>query len=178
MAITLRSTKGSALTHTEMDDNFEEIEGTFSSSVTLSGQTTSITGIPSGINHLEVHLWGAFNHNADTGFRLGTSSGYVTSYNAQGGHYLYRNSVQWREFDQTAIWAYDNLANTYWGRIVCTRILSTGHKWHVFANLVDTDAIFLQMGAVDLGASLDRVQITNPSWGSHTAGTMQVRYKV
>lgn len=162
------------------DDDFDSessIEGTFSSSVTLSGQTTSITGIPSGMNHVEVHIWGALNIQADTGFRLGTSSGYATSYLSQGGHYFYRNAPQWREFDQTAIWAYDNLTNAYYGRYICTRILSTGHKWHVAANLVDTDAVFLQMGAVDLGASLDRVQITNPSWGSHTAGTMQVRYR-
>ena len=160
-------------------DSLSSIQGTYSSSVSLSGQTTSITGIPSGVTYLEIHLWDANNVQADTGLRLGTSSGYSTTYKAQGGHYKYQNYAGgWREVDQTAIWAYDNIATAYWGFSQCTIILNTNHYWHVQAHMCDTDGIFYNQGAVDLGGSLDRIQITNPSWGSHTAGTMQLRYKV
>ena len=154
---------------------------TYLNSASLSGASTTITGIPSTATMVIV----GWIDTSDTGgnskrVRLGTSSGIVsTNYETSDG-YLGggANNGAYARSDAYDFGAAGMGVNTFDGRIVFTRMGQANQLWYgEGSERLSGASVFkwYTIGSVDLGGPLERAQLSIPS-GSFDNGTMYVYY--
>ena len=145
----------------------------------LSGSSVSVTGIPSDAKVIQVMMQG-MSHNAteDTIFRVGTSSGTVTSgYNVGAGYLGTSSNNTTRRTNGFQGYAIGTASKIWNLRFTLTNI--NGNVWWGESFIVSEDAgdLHWMAGEIDVGGTLDRVVFTMVS-GSYDAGTAYVSYFV
>ena len=146
-------------------------------SSSVSGASTTITGIPSTAIHVRV-IFDGITGNGDWGFRAGTSSGVASSgYNTFAG-YMGGSSAGGSTF--TTSWRVEAPGtNPFGGQLDI--IKREGNNWEGFGNAFRDDgsnnsAIRLFSGHVALGGALDRIQVS--AFGaSFSAGDIYAWYQ-
>ena len=156
---------------------------------TLDASTETITGIPSGITELYM-VWDEVSTSADTpstfGVRLGTSSGIKTSGYKSSSNQGYDGSDTFIHLLYTA-YAIGDIGN--WG--AATAWSAQMYFWNIDSNvwvynatvrnsdgtgIYDYDVLQHWAGRVDLGGTLDRINVSVTS-GTFDGGTIKAYYK-
>ena len=153
---------------------------THGTSVTISGVTDyTITGIPSGVKRLSVLLYDiSTNGTASLRIRLGKSTGILTSGYLSVGGGQSSNSLT-NVADTTCFILMDQTVNASdTQRGVYTLTKSNDNKWFMEGSGV-RQGVYRNYacGAVDLGGTLDRIQLTNAG-NTFDGGTMTLMWEI
>ena len=152
---------------------------THGTSVTITGVTDyTITGIPAGVKRLSVLLYNiSTNGTAALRIRLGKSTGILTSgYLSVGGGNS--SSTLTNVADTTCFILMDQTVNANdTQRGVYTLTKSNDNKWFMEGSGV-RQGVYRNYacGAVDLGGTLDRIQLTNAG-NTFDGGTMTLMWE-
>lgn len=145
-----------------------------------SGTSVDFTSLPSWIKRVTVLLNGvSLSGTALLRFRLGTSSGFVTTGYSSNGSMV---SALGNTFaSQTAGFdVYDSASaagDTYSGKIVFENI--TGNTWIAVANIANnSNQFYTTVGSIALASALTQLQVTSSN-GTDTfdAGTINIIYE-
>ena len=150
------------------------------SSVSLSGASTTISGIPSDAQMVIV----TWENASDTGgsslkIRMGTSSG-ISSTNYEVTHGYYGGGSSGTIYSSTSEFDFGGAgmgASNYDGRMILTRLDNSNQRWYVEGSerQINSAYWFFCTGSFTLTDALERVQLW-VNTGSLDGGTVSVYY--